>query len=74
MKKDKDGISFYLDSTLVVNQLSGLFKVKENSLKILVLKVRELERAVGGNVSYAYIPREKNYEADLLVNQALDGC
>ncbi len=72
MKTDTDRISFFLDSTLVVNQLNGLFKVKENSLRVLVFKVRELENAVGGNVSYAYIPREKNQEADLLVNEALD--
>ncbi len=43
MKTDTDRISFFLDSTLVVNQLNGLFKVKENSLRVLVFKVRELE-------------------------------
>lgn len=71
-KKYAGRIRFFLDSTLVVNQLNGLFKVKENTLRMLVFKVRELEAAVGGNVSYAYIPREKNDEADLLVNEALD--
>ena len=64
--------NFHLDSTLVVNQLNGLYKVKEAHLRDLLLKVRELESVVGGNVSYAYIPREKNWEADRLVNEALD--
>lgn len=72
IRKDKGRISFFLDSTLVVNQLNGLFKVKENSLRVLIYKVRELENAVGGNVSYSYIPRGKNHEADLLVNEAFD--
>ena len=66
-------IQFYLDSTLVVNQLNGLFKVKDSKLRNLLVKVRELEQTIGGNVMYTAIPREKNTEADLLVNQALDG-
>lgn len=64
---------FYLDSKLVVNQLNGLFKTKENHLRELMLKVRGLEQEVGGNIIYAYVPREKNWEADVLVNKALDG-
>ncbi len=65
-------IQFYLDSTLVVNQLNGLFKVKNGILRNLLVKIRQLEQAVGGNISYQYIPMAKNWEADLLVNQALD--
>lgn len=64
-------IYFYLDSQLVVSQLNGLFKVKDGKLKTLVMKVRQAEAAVGGNVSYQHIPREKNTEADSLVNAAL---
>ncbi|MBI2611569.1 ribonuclease HI family protein [Candidatus Gottesmanbacteria bacterium] len=64
--------NFFLDSNLVVNQLNGLFKVKEAKLRELLVKIRELEQEVGGNVSYTFIPREKNWEADRLVNRALD--
>lgn len=64
-------IKFFLDSKLVVNQLNGLFKVKNSGLRNLVIKVRQLEKEVGGNVSYHFIPREKNKEADTLVNQSL---
>ncbi|MBI2036029.1 ribonuclease HI family protein [Candidatus Microgenomates bacterium] len=64
-------IHFYLDSQLVVSQLNGLFKVKDGKLKMLVMKVRQKEAQVGGNVSYEHIPREKNIEADSLVNVAL---
>lgn len=67
-----DKIEFFLDSTLVVNQLNGLFKIKDAILRSLLVKVRLLEQEAGGNISYAYIPREKNWQADALVNQALD--
>ena len=66
-------IQFFLDSALVVNQLNGLFKVKDGELKNYLLKIRELEQQVGWNISYTLVPREKNWEADLLVNKALDG-
>jgi ribonuclease HI len=65
-------IEFYLDSTLVVNQLNGLFKVKDMKLRDLLLQVRQLEQEVGGNVSYTSVPREENRQADLFVNKALD--
>jgi len=65
-------IQFFLDSKLIVNQLNGLFKVKEIKMRNLIIKVRQLEREVGGNVSYQLIPREKNSLADSLVNRAIN--
>lgn len=65
-------IQFFLDSKLIVNQLNGLFKIKNSYLRGLIIKVRQLEQEVGGNVSYHFIPREKNKEADALVNQSLE--
>lgn len=65
-------IKFFLDSRLVVNQLNGLFKIKDNKLRQLIVKVRQLEQEVGGNVSYHLIERSKNQEADQLVNETLD--
>lgn len=65
-------LQFFLDSRLVVNQLNGLFKIKNNKLRQLVVKVRQLEQEVGGNVSYHLIERSKNQEADQLVNETLD--
>ena len=66
-------INFFLDSNLVVNQLNGLFKVKDANLRSLMLIVRILEQEVGGSINYKHIPREQNWQADRLVNQALDG-
>jgi len=62
---------FFLDSKLVVNQLNGLFKIKNKNLRNLVVEVRKLEQEIGGNVFYNFIPREKNRKADFLVNFAL---
>lgn len=69
-KKD-EVIDFFLDSNLIVSQLNGVFKVKNATIRELVLKVRGLEQSFK-KISYTHIPREKNKEADELVNQALD--
>lgn len=66
-------IQFFLDSMLVVNQLNGLFKVKDVKLRELLAHIRILEQEVGGVVHYTSIPREHNRRADFLVNKALDG-
>jgi len=60
-----------LDSSLVVNQLNGRFKIKEARLRKLVFEVKTLEQEFA-SVQYKYIPREKNKEADAIVNQILD--
>ena len=65
-------IHFYIDSTLIVNQVNGIFKVKDGRMRDFIYKVRELETSIPGKIYYSQIPREKNIEADFLVNQALD--
>lgn len=64
--------NFFLDSTLVVNQLNGTFKIKDAKLRELLTKIRSLEGEVGGGTRYTYVPREQNSSADSLVNRALD--
>lgn len=65
-------IDFFLDSSLVVNQINGVFKIKDAKLRELLMKVRELEAKISTPISYTYVPREQNGEADLLVNETLD--
>jgi len=72
IKHQTSNIKFFLDSKLVVSQLNGFFKVKEIKMRNSVVKVRQLEKEVGGNVSYQLIPRQKNSLADSLVNQSLN--
>ncbi len=70
--EEKVEVQFHLDSTLVVQQLNGFFKVKDATLRELLSRVRILEQEVGGVIQYAYVPREQNRRADYLVNRALD--
>lgn len=59
-----------MDSRLVVEQLSGNWKIKHASMKPLAAEATRL--APPGTV-YTWVPREQNKAADLLANQALDG-
>ena len=61
-----------LDSKLVVEQLSGRFKIKTPHIKSLAEQVFELTKDFKLDVKYTHIPREENSLADELVNQALD--
>lgn len=64
-------IDFFMDSKLVVEQLSGRFKIKSPTLKELINKIKEIEEKSGA-ITYTHIPRERNAIADSLANLALD--
>jgi ribonuclease HI/catechol 2,3-dioxygenase-like lactoylglutathione lyase family enzyme len=59
------------DSELLVKQMRGEYKVKNEALRELSVEAARLARAVG-TVSYAAVRREHNELADRLVNEALD--
>ncbi len=59
------------DSELVVKQMRGEYRVKNEALRALSVEAARLARAVGG-VRYTAVRREHNELADRLVNQALD--
>ncbi len=61
----------FLDSELVVNQLNRKFKVKDKDLAPLFVKVWNLTFNFK-KVNFFYISREKNKEADKLVNLAIN--
>lgn len=60
------------DSELLIKQLNGQYKVLEPKIQELFLKAWNLKIDFG-SIKFTAIPREKNKEADRLVNQALDG-
>jgi probable phosphoglycerate mutase len=60
-----------MDSQLVVEQLSGNWKIKDAGLKAQAAKVRAL-LADFPDTRFEYVPRAQNAEADRLVNEALD--
>ena len=63
--------NFYLDSKLVVEQISGNFKVKSIHLKELYLEAEKLISKIE-NFTISHVYRENNKRADQLANQALD--
>ncbi len=65
-------IDFFLDSTLVVNQMQGNYKVKSINIRPLWIQAKGLESKIKSEINYHHIPREKNYQADSLLNEALD--
>jgi len=67
----KQKIDFFLDSKLVVYQLSGYYKIKDSKLRILILKIEQYEKEIEGEIFYHFVPREKNQVADKLVNSCL---
>jgi hypothetical protein len=65
-------INIFLDSNLVCSQLNGLFKIKKASLRALFFEIKQKEAEINQPIIYQYIPREKNKEADKIVNLVLD--
>lgn len=66
-------VDFYLDSQLVVRQMTGVYKIKHKNMLILAQKVHALcKKILPATVHFHHIPREQNKEADFLANQALD--
>ena len=61
-----------LDSQLVVEQVNGRWKVKKDHIAEFVAEIKELLDGMDLNISFTYVPREKNKLADELVNEALD--
>lgn len=73
LKKLPTALSFFLDSTLVVNQMNGTFKIKNEGLRSLYFTAKTIEKSLNLKTTYTSVPREKNKEADRMVNLALDG-
>lgn len=64
-------INVYLDSELVCKQIKREYKIKDEKLAKLFLKVYNLMQDIP-NINFYHILRDKNKEADRLVNEALD--
>lgn len=59
-----------MDSKLVVEQMSGRWKVKNEGMQDLF---KAMQAAIGSRkISFEWIPREQNGKADALANEAMD--
>jgi ribonuclease HI len=68
-----DEVEVVSDSELLVKQMRGEYKVKNEALRTLSLEAAQLGRQVG-KVTYRAVRREHNELADRLVNDALDSA
>lgn len=66
-----DELEVVSDSELIVKQMRGEYRVKNEVLRELFLEASSLARQVG-SVKYTAVRREHNELADALVNEALD--
>ncbi len=64
-------ISIKADSKLVIEQLAGRFRIKNEALKVIYLEIKKL-CANFEQIHYQHVPREQNKQADRMANMALD--
>lgn len=64
-------VDVYMDSLLVVNQMRGIFKIKNRDLWPIHQAIVDLTKSFR-KVSYDHVPREFNKLADAAVNRAMD--
>jgi len=62
-------VNCWLDSKLVVEQVNRRYKIKNQDLAKLFIKVYNLSQFFK-KINFYYLPREKNKQADKLANQA----
>jgi ribonuclease HI len=60
------------DSELLVKQMNGEYRVKNDALRELFDRAKELSRRFD-QLTIRYVPRTENRDADRLCNEALDG-
>jgi ribonuclease H / adenosylcobalamin/alpha-ribazole phosphatase len=66
-----DEVEVVSDSELMVKQMTGVYRVKNEALRELSLEAGRLAGQIG-DVDYTAVRREHNKLADQLVNDALD--
>jgi ribonuclease HI len=64
-------VHVYMDSELVVKQMTGIYRVRDAKLQPLFVKARRLADEFS-SFSISHVRREKNKIADLLANKAMD--
>ncbi|MGE5540792.1 MAG: reverse transcriptase-like protein [Bacillota bacterium] len=65
-------LAIRMDSKLVIEQLSGNYKVKHPNLVPRFLEVKNILARSFGTVTFEHVYRENNKDADALANRAMD--
>jgi len=64
-------VQVYMDSLLVINQMKGIFKIRNRELWPIHQAIQQLTKSFR-HISFSHVPREFNKLADAAVNRALD--
>ena len=64
-------VRVFADSELLVRQANGVYKIKDETLGKLFVKLYNARQDFGV-VAFEHVPRERNRDADRMVNDALD--
>lgn len=64
-------VEVFMDSKLVVEQMSGRWKIKHPDMQALALKAQKIAKAFN-HITYTWVPRSANATADELANTAMD--
>lgn len=64
-------LEVYGDSNLVIQQVSGKWKVKNHRLKTIYKQIKTVEKFFT-SIKYQHVYRNKNKRADALANEAFD--
>jgi len=70
-KAEETNLEIRSDSQLMINQLNGKYKIKDEKLKPLFVEIWNLKQDFK-SVIFKQIPREENQQSDKLVNVTLD--
>lgn len=73
LEKGVTEVDVYLDSELVVSQLRGDWKIKNDRLRVLAVRARSLLNRFERS-SLHHVPRAMNADADKLANQGMDAA
>ncbi len=72
-KLNPERVDCYLDSQLVVRQMTGVYRIKHKEMIVLAQKAKNICKIMAPCiVKFHHIPRAQNKEADALANRALD--
>ena len=70
-KAENSLVEVRADSELLMKQLKGEYKIKEETLVPLFIEIWNVKQDFK-NINFVHVPREKNKMADHMVNAALD--
>jgi len=70
-KYNPEEVTVYTDSSLAYNQINGYWKIKDEYIRTMVIKIKQ-EAASFKQFKIFHITRDKNKEADRLVNIELN--